>query len=38
MILVTLIETLSLGSVAGFVYLISNPDVLIDRIPQNFNF
>jgi len=37
-ILVTLLETIGLGSIAGFVYFISNPDVLIDRIPQNFSF
>ena len=37
-ILVTLLETIGLGSIAGFVYFISNPDALIDRIPQNFIF
>ena len=37
-ILVTLLETIGLGSIAGFVYFISNPDVLIDKIPQNFSF
>ena len=37
-ILVSLLETIGLGSIAGFVYFISNPEVLIDKIPQNFNF
>ena len=37
-ILVTFLETVSLGSIAGFVYFISDPDVLIDKIPQNFDF
>ena len=37
-ILVSLLETIGLGSIAGFVYFISNPEVLIDKIPQNLNF
>ena len=37
-LLVTLLETVSLGSVAGFVYFISDPETLIQKIPENFNF
>ena len=37
-ILVTFLETISLGSIAGFVYFISNPEILIDKIPQNFDY
>ena len=37
-LLVTFLETVSLGSVAGFVYFISDPETLIQKIPENFNF
>ena len=31
---VSIVETLSLGSIAGFVMLISNPDILVDKLPE----
>jgi len=31
---VSIVETLSLGSFAGFVMLISNPDILVDKLPE----
>lgn len=37
-ILVTLLETISLGSIAAFVYFISYPEILVEKIPQNLNF
>ena len=37
-IFTTLLETIGLGSIAGFVYFISDPELILEKIPSNFNF
>ena len=38
LILTTVLETISLGSIAGFVYMVANPEAVINKLPDSLNF